>query len=111
MAINLSDSNQTDALDRAEVSDIFNQGIANATINVGSSQVEAKCSTTRLTNRKCLVIQNRGAGVIYWGATGLTSSTGMPLEKWQQIVMTVGDIAVYLIGTSATNDVRIVELA
>lgn len=111
MSVNLSDSNTVDALDRSEVSDIYNQGISNATVNVGTSQVEAKVGASRLANRKCVVITNLGSGTVYWGATGVTSSNGTPLNKFAQVVVTVGDIAVFLIATGTTNDVRIVELA
>ena len=111
MPTNLSDSNASDALDRGLVSDIYAVGIANATLNVGTSQVEVRVGVSRLTNRKCVVITNLGSGAIYWGATGVTSANGTPINKSAQVVITVGDIAIFMIATGATNDVRIVEFA
>lgn len=107
----LSDTNATDALDRALTSDIFSMGIACGALSVGTSAVEAKASTNRLTNRKAICITQMGSGVLYWGCSNVTTSTGTPIYKNGSVTLTIGDMAVYLIASNAGNDVRIVELA
>ena len=107
----LSDANATDALDRALTSDIFSQGLACGALSIGVSASEAKVSTSRLANRKAIVITNMGAGVLYWGCVNVTTSIGTPIYKGATVTITAGDLAVYLISSLAATDARIVELA
>jgi hypothetical protein len=78
-------------------------------IVVGTTAVEAKGAGARLQNRQILVITPTN-GIIYWGTSaGVTTATGSPIFKNQQLSLSFADsVPVYLIGT-ANTDVRIFE--
>lgn len=106
------DANKTYNDDQSAVADVLNSGNSvEAAITVGTSSVEAKVGASRLTGRKALSVFNNSNSTIYWGYTsGVTTSSGTPIFKDQQIVFAVGDgQSVYLISGSAGNNVRITE--
>lgn len=114
----INDSNLTDSLDRTITSDIYDVAIVSGAKSIGITATEAYAKSSKLSNRKCLVITNLGPYVVYWGlhdpGTGnsLTSSNGTPIYKFSSVTLTVGDnIAIHLISTNASSDVRIVEFS
>lgn len=112
MTRSLADDNLTDALDRSLTSDIFNIAVVCGALNVGTSAVEAKVGASKLANRKGLVITNMSGNTVYWGCSSVTTSAGTPLDKKQSVTITAGaSLAIYLISSATTNDVRIVELS
>lgn len=82
-------------------------------ISVTTSQIEAKVGASRLTGREVLRIFNNSSTTIYFGPSGLTSSTGEPLYKQQWVELKVKDtLGIYLLTASGTaSDVRIQEMA
>jgi len=96
--------------DRADVNDI---SLASAVVSVGTTQVEAKATVTRNAKRQRLLLYNDSSSVVYYGPTGVTVSgatRGVPVYKKQTVVIPVGDVAVFLIAGSASNDVIVQEL-
>lgn len=80
----------------------------NGVISV-STALEAKVSASRLTNRKGLWITPTDK-TIYWGSSsGVTANNGTPIFKNQTIFIAVANVAIWLISSSGTADVRIVE--
>lgn len=96
----------------SEFSDVVTDNYVSGAISVSTTQTEAKVGGSRLSGRECLRIYNNSTTTIYFGPTGLTSSTGEPIYKGQGVTIMVGDIGVYLLTASGTaSDVRIQELA
>lgn len=89
---------------------IFQGANACATINVGTGLVEAKVGASRLANRKGITIFHNGNGNLFYGCSALTVSNGTPIFKNTSVSIPCGpNSPVYLIASSATNDVRIIE--
>ena len=106
------DSNKTYNDDQSAVADIVNSGNSlEGFITVGASPSEAKVGASRLIGRKSLTVFNNSNTTIYWGYTnGVTTSTGTPIFKDQQVSFAVGDgQSVYLIAGSEGNNVRVTE--
>lgn len=96
----------------AEYADIFIDGYVAGVVSVSTTQEEAKVGSTRLKNRENLRIFNNSNTTIYFGPSGVTSSTGEPIFKNQWVNIPIGDIPVFLITASGTaSDVRIQEMA
>lgn len=102
MGGNLGSSN----VDRA---DVLESSFLGGTVTVGTTEVEAKVGASRLDTRQLLTIYNASANTIYWGPTGVTTSTGQPIEKKQFVSIPAGNIAVYLIAASAGNTAIVQE--
>lgn len=96
----------------SEYSDVLSDAYVAGVISVSTSEIEAKVGASRLSGRETLRIYNNSNITIYFGPTGVTSSTGEPIFKNQWVNIPIGDIAVYLITASGTaSDVRIQEFA
>lgn len=94
----------------------FNAEIVNsyvqATVSVGTSQVEAKVGSNRLEGRQLLRLFNNSNSTIYFGPTGVTTSNGEPLFKNQSMTIPLSDAAaLYMIAGSASNNVIVSEYA
>jgi hypothetical protein len=95
----------------AEYADVFTDGYVAGPISVSTTQVEAKVGATRFALRENLRIFNNSTTTIYFGPSGVSSTTGEPLLKNQWVNIPIGDIAVFLITASGTAaDVRIQEM-
>lgn len=96
------------------VADISNNSGSTGAITIGTSALIAAANgTSNLTNRKYLSVYNNGSVTIYWGTSNaVTTSTGTPIVKNQQITFAVGTgTSIFLISGTASQNVRIVELA
>lgn len=93
--------------DRADVGDV---SLTGAVVTVGTTQVEAKVGATRNSKRQRLLIYNGSAAIVYYGATGVTTATGVPVFKKQVAVLPIGDVPVYLIAGSAGNSIVVQEI-
>jgi hypothetical protein len=95
--------------DKADVVDTDYQ---TASVAVSTSQVEAKAGGTPLESRLILTLYNSGSKTIYYGPSGVTSSSGTPLRKKQFASIPVGpNISVYMITDSGSADVIVQEYA
>ena len=100
MAINES-SNFSDTNESTYVS---------GSVTVGTSEVEAKVGGSRDSLRQFVTIYNGGNATIYFGPSGITTSTGEPLEKKQKVEIAVSDIGVFMITAAGTSDVIVQEI-
>lgn len=93
------------------VDDIVNTAGLENQLTVGLTAVEIKAGASRLTNRKLVTLYNSSNSTLYWGYTsGVTISTGTPIEKNQYVEWTVGgNLPVYVIAASGGNIARITE--
>jgi len=106
------DANKTYNDDQSAVADVLNSGNGvQGSVTVGTSFAEAKVGASRLTGRKSLTVFNNSNATIYWGYTNaVTTSTGTPIFKDQQVEFAVGDAqGIFLIAGSAGNNVRVTE--
>ena len=91
--------------------DTLGDGYVAGAISVSTTQVEAKVGASRLTGREYVRVFNNSSGTIYFGPSGVTTSTGEPLFKNQWVSIPLGDIAIFLIAASSLTDIRIQEFA
>jgi hypothetical protein len=92
--------------------EIVNSSYVQSQVTVGTSQIEAKVGASKLSGRQALRIYNSSNTTIYFGPSGVTTSTGEPIEKKQWLTIAVGDqLAVFLIAGSAGNNVIVSEWA
>jgi len=90
----------------AEIVKGFSQGV----VTVGNSEVEAMVGGSRRDGRQMLRVYNKSSNVIYFGPSGVTTTTGEPIEKKQWVNIPASDgLALYLIAGSAANDVIVSE--
>ena len=96
-----------------KISSFANITYSTATKSVGNvTEVLAAVGGANLANRKTIVAYNRGPQTVYYGPTGVTSTTGIPIEKDEVVTFAIGDnIDVYFITGSSTASVTIEEYA
>lgn len=87
-------------------SDIFVQ----EEITIGTTQVEALTTGTDIAEREIVRIYNKGNQTVYFGPTGVTSTSGEPLRKNQWIEIAIRNQSVFLITDSGTADVIVTDL-
>jgi hypothetical protein len=80
-------------------------------ITVGTTEIEAKVGASRLVGRQRLRIYNDSSVTIYFGPSGVSTTSGEPLLKKQWIELEFGDIGVFVIAGSAGNNVIIQEVS
>jgi hypothetical protein len=103
-------SNISYSPDRADVNDT---GYQSTVVSVGTTEVEAKAGGTRDVKRQRLLLYNDSNSIVYYGPTGVTvsgSTRGVPIYKRQTVIIPIGDVGLYLIAGSASNDVIVQEL-
>lgn len=92
--------------------DLANDSYLSGIVTVGTTAVEAKVGGSALSGREILVIYNNSNSTIYYGPSGVTTSTGVPLQKNQFVSMPVGNgIGVFLIAGSAGNNIIVQEMS
>ena len=83
-----------------EVVGSFSQG----SITVGTTEIEAMVAASRRDGRQMLRVYNGSASIIYFGPTGVLTTTGEPIEKKQWVNIPANDqCAVFLIAGIAGN--------
>jgi len=96
----------------SEYDDVYTDNYVSANVSVLTSQVEAKAGGSRLSNREFVIIHNLGPQTVYYGPSGVTSTSGDPLYMGERIGLPIGGaIAVYLVTAVSTANVRVQELA
>lgn len=67
---------------------------------------------SNLSNRKSLSIYNKGAQDIYYGPTGVTDTTGIPIFKDEVLSLDIGDgVDLYLVTKTGSATVIVQEFA
>lgn len=95
-----------------KVCDTNNSGGLNGDITVGTSAVEGKVGSSRLVNRKYVIIEPLDTNIYMGFNSSVTTSNGIPLFKNQFIMIPIGDgTQLWFIADSASKHVRFGELA
>lgn len=91
--------------------DVLDTAGVHGILTVGTTAVEVKVSTTRLSNRKCVTLFNNGSVTMYWGFSNtVTTSNGTPIFKNQSVYWEVGpNLAIWVISSLANQEARITE--
>jgi hypothetical protein len=91
--------------------DTLKSGGTQGALTVGTSAVEIKVGGSALANRKVVTLHNNSNAIMYWGYTsGVTTSTGTPIQKGEERVWSASDVCtLYVISGSAGNNARITE--
>jgi hypothetical protein len=86
--------------------------LAQGVISVGTTQVAASVGVSNLSGRQELRIHNKGPYLVYWGPTGVTTSSGEPIYVNQTLALPYGDqVSVFVISGTASSSVIITESA
>src|SRR4051812_22777756 len=101
----------SDLNNASEYSDVLQDGYVSGAVSVTTTQIEAKVGGARLAGREALTITNKSSTPVYFGPTGVTSTSGDYLKKDQSVSMPVGDMGVFLIVASGSATVIVQELA
>lgn len=98
---------------RSDFIDVVNIDYQGGSLTVGTSQQFASANgSSNLERRQELNIYNKSSNIIYYGPTGVTTSTGIPIQPEEIVSLQYGpDIDVYLIAGSAGNTVIVQELS
>lgn len=92
------------------IRDTLKVGGTQGALTVGTSAVEVKVGVSQLTNRKHVTLYNNSNKTIYWGLdSGVTTSTGTPIQKGEMVPWAASTATIYVIAGSAGNDTRITE--
>jgi hypothetical protein len=95
-----------------KTSNFANVAFVDANITVSTTEILASATGTNLANRKTLVIFNRGNRVIYYGTTGVSSTTGIAIQADELISFDIGEnINIYLVTSNGTSSVTIQEFS
>lgn len=112
----ITDGEENNTVGVSSLNDIYSlQGIPanglDGALTVGTSAVEVKVGANRLTDRRLVTIHNNSNQTIFWGFSGVTTSTGTPIEKGEFIAIQVRNdsVALFLISSSTNLNVRIKE--
>jgi hypothetical protein len=95
----------------SQLTDVNNRDYIAGAISVTTSAVEAKVGASRLVGREMIRIYNNDNFItIYYGPSGVTTSTGEPIGPGEGISLPFGDqLGVFVIAASGTVNVRVQE--
>lgn len=91
------------------VSDSIKSEIISGALIVGTTAIEVKVGASRLLDRKGIMLYNNSNQAIYWGGAGVTIATGIPLAKGEPVIISINDVALFVIGSQANQNARVVE--
>lgn len=82
-------------------------------LTVTTGQVELKAGSSDLAGRKQLIVYPPAAGTIYWGSSGVTSSTGAPMTSTSQPLSFTFNpniyVPLYAVSDGTNRTVQVVE--
>jgi hypothetical protein len=94
-----------------EFDDVLSDGYVTGTVTATTTEVEAKVGASPLSGREVITLHNKGSAEIFYGPTGVTSTTGTPLKKNQFVSLPLGDaISLFVITDSGTATVIVQEI-
>lgn len=92
------------------VNDVANSAVLHTQKDVTTTSGALLASA--LSNRKNLLIQNFGSGIIYIGASGVNVATGFPISSGSVAEFAAGPgISLHAVTNTGTRDARILELS
>jgi hypothetical protein len=102
----------SDKYRRVYVNNGSNISIRAAAVTAGLSEVEIKSGASRLPGRRLLMFQNLSNKECYIGETGVSASSGIVLAARASMTLDIGqDVPVYILGSAAGQNVRVLEMA
>jgi len=93
--------------------DVVENSIAHGTISVGTTAVEVKAKASILDSRQVVIIYNDSNTELYFGESDVATSgprKGTPIYKKQITTFPVGEMSMYLIADSDSNNAIITEM-
>jgi hypothetical protein len=112
-----NDSNATTDADHSVVADIQNSTFDHEIIVVGTTETFMSVNgSTNMTERKELLIENKGNKAVWVGATGITDDAGIKegikLDVTESVTLNFGpNMNVYAITKTGTTNVMVWESA
>ena len=91
------------------INDGIKTQLINSSLVVGLTAIEVKVGATRLSNRKGVILYNSSNRTMFWGGVGVTTSSGIPLNKGESITIRNEDVALFVITDTAGQDARVLE--
>lgn len=89
----------------------FDSAVTGA-VTVGTSAVALRVGVANQTNRRALLIQNLGPSPIFIGGPAVTTATGLRVAVQGAVVISASEsYTEYAIAATASNDVRVREMA
>ena len=93
-------------------SDVINSAYVSTTLVIGTTEVELKVGASPLSERQEILLFNESTVTLFFGPTGVTTSTGIPIDSQETVNLPMGEaISVFIIAGTAGNTIRIQELA
>lgn len=91
------------------VADTITTSLINGNLVVGTTAVAARVGGSNLANRKVLQITPIN-GPLYYGASGVTTTTGTPIQTNQTITFAINAaVDVFIVSASTSQNARIIE--
>lgn len=86
--------------------------IVSGKITVGVTTVPVRVGASNLVGRELVYIENTGAQSLYYGPSGVTTSTGATLYKFQSVFLPINDeVTLYIISGTAGGEALVQEMA
>jgi hypothetical protein len=103
----------SDKYRRVYVNNGANVGMAhNNLVASNGGQVALQSGGSALDGRRLIMVQNNSNKAVYIGKTGLTSANSLVLAAGAAIELDAGqDLALFVLGSAASQDVRVFEMA
>lgn len=99
-------------IDRSDGTGTENLGLTGAKTSSSAAPTTTSGSVLAANDqRKAAIIHNAGTAIVYVGASGVTTSTGIPLAAGATITDDVSTDAWHAVMASGTGDLRIIEVA
>jgi hypothetical protein len=90
-------------------SDTIRENLISGSLSVGTTAVEVKVGASRLANRKSIALYNNSNRTMWWGGSGVTPSSGVPINKGELLTLAIEDVAVFVVSDQASQDSRVIE--
>lgn len=111
----ITGNSTTDTIDftaTAKITGVASVAYLTGTVTVGTTEVEAKVGGSALSGRISVRIYNRSSNTIFFGPTGLTTTTGEDLAPGQSVELRLAaSPGLFLIAAGAGNTVVVQELS
>lgn len=107
----ISDSNATYGFDQVAAADIINTEAVYGALTVTTTPIEVRVGSTRLENRKLVMIYNNSNVTLFFGFNSAVNSTnGMPLPANTSVTLAIGDnLPIFIVASSGSRNIRIIE--
>ena len=94
----------------SEYSDVLEDVMVQGVVTIGTTETELKVGGSIESDREVVRVYNKSNSTIYIGPTGVTTTSGEPLNKNGYMEMPIGVQSIYAIVSSGTEDVIVWEI-